>query len=359
MGRARLGKTGYPDPTLRFAWLDLLKVVSAFAVVMTHVASIGWQAMPPTSEGWFVTSVYEIATRFCVPAFFMASGALLLNPRKRVDAGLLWRGRIPRMALLALGTSLAYALLERALGGWQGWRSVVVATLDGPYFIWYLWVLVGLYALTPLLRPVAERARLLAYAVGVLAFFVLGRSTVDAMLPDSWLALWLDNFILFAPGMEGVFYYLLGALLVIWRPSRRVGAAVVVAGACALVLAVALNYASALTVGPDLYYVNRDNLLIAAYSSGVFGLFRWCGPRGQTGLPLRHLTSLGLAVYLAHPFLRLVMERTPAGAPLVHWLLEMPLIAIPVVSVLLWGLSVFISWAVGRALLGAQDAFGT
>lgn len=69
MHDASSGSGVYPEPEERLVWLDLLKVVSAFAVVMTHIASIGWQVIAPSDEGWFVTSVYEIVTRFAVPAF--------------------------------------------------------------------------------------------------------------------------------------------------------------------------------------------------------------------------------------------------------------------------------------------------
>ena len=334
-----LGSGTYPDPSSRLAWLDLLKAVAAFAVVMTHIASIGWQAMSPADEGWLTTSIYEIVTRFAVPIFFMASGAVLLNPRKTLPARRIYAVYIPKTVILAFLVSFLYCTLEKCYGGWQGWRAVIRAAVDGPYFIWYLWVLVGLYVLTPVLRVISECEGSLAYSVVLLAFFVMAKSTAVAMAPDSLLALWFDNFILFSSGMEGVFYYLLGAWLISHEPLRSQALAVVCGGLVALVLAVVLNYASALSVGADLYYVARDNVLIAFFSVGVFEAFR-LGAGWIAGHPaISSLAGLGMGIYLIHPFLRLIMESEAVLSPPVTWLLRCPALAVPCVSLLVWSLS--------------------
>lgn len=335
-----LGPGLYPDPSKRLVWLDVVKTISAFAVVVTHIASIGWQAMAPSDEGWLVTSIYEIATRFAVPVFFMASGALLLNPRRELSTRRILTTYLLKAAVLALVVSFAYCVFERTVYGWQGWKVVIVAALDGPYFIWYLWVLVGLYALTPLLRLVSRNLDSLSYAVALLAFFVIGRSTADAMIPGSLLAVWMDNFILFSSGMEGVFYYLLGAWLIAHPFSRKLALISILLGAISLTLAVAFNYRDALANGPDLYYVARDNLFIAIYAIGAWQLCRLFCTREYEGPLLRCLVRWGMFIYLFHPFLRLMMEGISFFHPLIDWLIEAPLEAIPIVSLLLWVISV-------------------
>lgn len=342
-------------------WLDLLKAVSAFAVVMTHIASIGWQAMEPGAPGWFVTSVYEIVTRFAVPAFFMATGALLLNPRRQLSLRRVLGSYVPRTALIALSVSFLYCTLERLLYGWQGWKAVVRAALDGPYFMWYLWVLVGLYLLVPVLRLIARNAGTLVYTLVILALFVMGKSTAEAMLPQSWLTVWLDNFILFTSGMEGVFYCLLGALLVRLKLTRFQGGALLGAGILALCLAIGLNYRSALLYGADLYYVARDNVLVAIFSIGVFELFHGLDGRLRSGGWIGRIAGWGMTIYLVHPFFRLAMEGVGFFSPAVTWLLDAPAIAIPVVSLAMWLLSAAVGAVIdliaeaARNLLAARE----
>lgn len=101
-------EVGFPCRGERLWYLDVLKTVAAFAMVMTHIASIGWQALPVETPEWLITSIYEIVTRFCVPAFFMCSGALLLNPNKKISSRSLVFKYIGRTAGIALLVSLLY-----------------------------------------------------------------------------------------------------------------------------------------------------------------------------------------------------------------------------------------------------------
>lgn len=335
-----LGSGGFPDPSVRLAWLDALKVVAAFAVITTHIASIGWQAMSPSADGWLATSFYEIATRFAVPAFFMTSGALLLNPRRAVSLHRIIESYVPRTVALALFVSFLYCALERVLNGWMGWRSVLTAAFKGPYFIWYLWVLVALYIVTPLLRLVCERDDALSYALVVLGIFVIAKSTVETMLPGSWIVSWLENFSIFTSGMGSVFYYLLGAWLISHNSSRIFSYSLICAGIVSLAVAVALNYESALSDGANLNYVARNNLLIAIFAVGVFEAFRLAASLLEPcAATFGKLAGLGMGIYLIHPFFRLVMEELSAFSPAIQWLLSSPTISIPAVSAAIWVLS--------------------
>ncbi len=342
----------WPDPSVRLIWLDLIKVISAFAVVMTHIASIGWQVMAPSNQGWLVTSIYEIATRFAVPCFFMASGALMLNPRRSNSQSSYYYRRALRMGMLALFTSFLFCLIQALLQGWQGWRVLLSSTLDGPYFIWYLWVQVGIDLLTPALRLIVEKREILISTLIVLAIFVIGKSTVSAMLSDTLLNVWFDNFILFCSGMEGIFYYLLGAYLVSTKLDLRQQASLAIIGLISLVLAIVLNYRDALMNGADLYYVARDNLLIASFSIGFIAFGQMISKVVRIGKVIKYLSTMGLYIYLIHPFLRLLMEALSLFKPIVQWLIQMPLVAIPVVSAVIWVLSALI----GMVLVGLHTS---
>ena len=340
----------WPDPSVRLIWLDFIKVLSAFAVVMTHIASIGWQAMVPTAQGWFITSVYEIATRFAVPCFFMVSGALMLNPRRCNSNYGSYCRRALHMGLIALTVSFLFFLMQYLLQGWQGWRLILSSTIDGPYFIWYLWVLVGIDLLIPALRAIAEKREALISTLIVLAVFVIGKSTVSAMLPNTLLNIWFDNFILFCSGMEGILYYLLGAFLISSKLDIRQQVHLSIAGLISLVIAIFLNYRSALINGADLYYVARDNLFIAVFSIGFFSFGQLCSRKIQTSRIIKSLSAVGLYIYLIHPFLRLVMEELTIFEPIIQGLLESPLIAVPMVSLIIWALSALIAVPLSKVI---------
>ena len=175
----------------------------------------------------------------------------------------------------------------------------------------------------------------------------MGRSTADAMLPGSPLTVFLDNFILFSSGMEGVFYYLLGAWLISHPIRGGRGWAVVLVGGLSVLLAIFLNYRDALANGQDLYYVARDNALIALFSVGVWEAFYLIFSRVSGCRALDYLVRWGMTIYLSHPFFRLAMEGIAQFRLAVDWLLSAPLVSIPVVSVLIWIMSVCFAGALG------------
>lgn len=322
---------GYPGISNRIAWLDRLKIAAAFAVVMTHIASISWQAVDVMSDSWFVSSVYEIATRFCVPAFFFCTGAVLLNPKKPLPPVKV-RAYALRALLCALCVSSLYVLLEISFDGWFGWKNFALRVIDGPYFIWYLWVLLGLYLLMPVLRLVALNQYVLSYVCLLLFVFVIGKSTVITMLPGSVVDIAYGNFILFNRGEEALFYCLLGAWFVSHRLSKRLENAILAVGAFSLLMSIGLNAISARAIGPDLYYVGRDNALICMFSLSIFvGFSRWGNYRSLSNIE-QVVCNCGLFVYLLHPFFRLIFERVSIFGGLLSSLMNQPLFMIPIVT---------------------------
>ena len=271
----------------------------------------------------------------------MCSGALLLNPHKRIEPRALAVRYAGKTIVIALVVSFLFVLLQCIFSGWLGWRALLRSTLDGPYFIWYLWVLVGLYALTPILKVVAKDGKLLGYSVLVLLFFVMFKSTCNAMIPDSEIAVWLNNFILFSNGAEGVFYYLAGAWLCSHAFSRVASGAMYCVGAVALIAAILLNYRCALEYGWDLYYVNRDNLLIALYSIAVFLFAKNKLGKGHIGGAsfAKRAVSCGLLIYLIHPFFRLIMESCSIFSSAVDFMLAHPCLGITAVTAVVYLLS--------------------
>lgn len=322
----------------RIAWLDRLKVFAAFAVIVTHIASIPWQVLSPSSSAWVVSSVYEVATRFCVPAFFFSTGAILLNPNKRTTSASLRRCAI-RTIILALIVSAFYVLLELMFDGWQGWRYFIFRAVDGPYFVWYLWALVGVYLLMPILRAIAYDRDLLTYACVVAFVFIIGKSSAISMVPGSLVDVVYGNIIIFNRGAEALFYCLLGGWFISHRFSRRAENWIIVVGFSSLGIALLLNWRNAVLLGPDLYYVARDNVFIALFSVAVFVCFsRWGSLRPLSRFEVA-ACRCGMAIYLVHPFFRLAFEKLPLFSGLLQLLMTHPLSMIPLVSLACYGLS--------------------
>ena len=66
----------------RIVWIDLIKVIATFSVIILHSSSgVVNQFLSIDRAIWNIANIYDSMTRMSVPLFFMLSGALLLNQR--------------------------------------------------------------------------------------------------------------------------------------------------------------------------------------------------------------------------------------------------------------------------------------
>jgi surface polysaccharide O-acyltransferase-like enzyme len=135
---------------------DALRVAAILAVVAIHLFDPVVGGGERGSFVWYVAVAADTTTRWCVPFFVMVSGALLLDPRahRRGTAAFL-RRRVVRLGVPLVVWHLVYLLVVRmwlhgedlSVGG------VTVDVLDGRVYtaLYFLWLILGLYAVAPLL----------------------------------------------------------------------------------------------------------------------------------------------------------------------------------------------------------------
>ena len=97
----------------REIWLDVLKVVSAFFVVMIHAVGQGYKDTYGT-ELWTGFLVLNVLPRFAVPVFMMVSGALMLGKEVPIKKAL---KKAEKSVLLLFTWNLFYMILQRMLWG--------------------------------------------------------------------------------------------------------------------------------------------------------------------------------------------------------------------------------------------------
>lgn len=137
----------------RIYYLDSLKVLAIFAVVLLHAASTPLYTMSPDTVVFGYANLLDSFARFCVPVFFMASGAAILS--RDYDTFDFYRKRLYRIipAFAFWGAVyLGYRIF--VLGEDISPLKAVLAVLSGHiyYHLWFLYVIVILYILSPFIR---------------------------------------------------------------------------------------------------------------------------------------------------------------------------------------------------------------
>jgi surface polysaccharide O-acyltransferase-like enzyme len=145
--------------------VDLIRTVAIILVILLH-ASIEPnpnldQMSPLGVQLWWTSNIYDSIARSAVPLFIMLTGALLLQPNK-VDESLrgFFKKRWNRVGIPILfwgAIFFAWDFLVR--GQAPTLLFVLQGILAGPYVhFWYVYVLIGLYLITPLLRIIVAHA---------------------------------------------------------------------------------------------------------------------------------------------------------------------------------------------------------
>lgn len=136
----------------RIVYLDVLRILAAVAVVVIHVSSQNWRNTDINSLEWNVFNIYDSLARWAVLIFTMISGALFLNINQTIYK--IFSKNILRITIAFAFWSWIYAMLIYLPG--DGIKSFIKNFLYGPYHMGYLFIIIGLYMISPCLTKIIE-----------------------------------------------------------------------------------------------------------------------------------------------------------------------------------------------------------
>jgi surface polysaccharide O-acyltransferase-like enzyme len=200
--------------------VDLIRTVAIILVIFVHAAQEPDTSLalmsPQGVQLWWASNVFSSLALTAVPLFVILTGALLLQPSKTNEpVGVFLKKRASRIALPLVFWGIVYfAWRAFVQGEVLTSTSVLRGVLAGPYVqFWYVYVLLGLYLLTPAVRIVVAHAdwRLIRY---LLVVWFVGTAIIPLLglytsLSDQ--ATWFKQSIFIASGLVG--YFLLGAYI--------------------------------------------------------------------------------------------------------------------------------------------------
>lgn len=166
----------------RLLYLDCLRVLSAFAVILLHVASSGWGSFMVNTVPWQLSNLFDGLVRWCVPMFVMISGALFLDPKRSLSIRDVYMKYCVRIVIIiGLWEVAAFGiLLSKNVYRHGKLLDSIVKTLQTieypPGVSWFLFMLLGLYAIAPVLKFIAHDKNTLLYCM----FCSFGLNAVSA-----------------------------------------------------------------------------------------------------------------------------------------------------------------------------------
>ncbi len=216
----------------------------------------------------------------------------------------------------------AWYALTTGRGKW----TMLNQTLRGHYHMWTILTIIGLYAVTPILRPAVADRRIARYilALGIGVTFVCGQAlTVLQSLPLPHADIIASAASLYGQlnpyrALTPVVYFVLGHELSANPPGHRARRLILMCGALGIIATFALTqWHSRITGGTSSAFYETTSVTVLMSAVAAFELFRIAGRRlSAHPAACRVVTRLSVCsfgVYLAHPFLlERLIERFPA-----------------------------------------------
>lgn len=208
-------------------WIEKLRALAAVAVVLIHVVQgtfVNGTEGIPAYRCIFDTSFLMCISAWAVPAFVMITGYLLLNPKKEVPVTKI-KKYIGRILLILATLGFGYCLMEsvwnyRSQGVWAVAKDALVNLISGRSWshMWYLYMLLGLYVLTPVLRGFVKDAseETAKFVMSALFAVTIVVPTVNSVFGSRITNFYLSSF-------PYIFYYLFGYYVTKLRVSVKAG----------------------------------------------------------------------------------------------------------------------------------------
>jgi len=192
--------------------VDLIRTLAIIGVIFLHATNDFSPNRMNQLEvvRWVTVDVYQCIARIGVPLFVMLTGALLLQPSKNESIGVFLKKRWARIGLpLIFWGALYFVWTYFADNKAVTVNTIIQGYLSSPHLqFWYLYMLVGLYLITPFLRILLAHAddKIMKY---FFLLWVLGASINPVI---SFFTIYdLNSSVLLVTGWVG--YYVLGIYL--------------------------------------------------------------------------------------------------------------------------------------------------
>lgn len=194
--------------------INLMRTFAIFMVIVVHVCAAPFKVM---DASWLSINVVDSLARWCVPVFFMLSGALLLG--KNEPLSVFFKKRIIKIILPLVFWSYVYLIFSRYFShldtdhAYPNVSFKIKDVIRGPaYFhLWFIYAIITIYIATPMMRALVQVAskQLVSYC---LICWVIGASILPTLEDTGILK---NNFFYynfdFLPQYLG--YFLLGFFL--------------------------------------------------------------------------------------------------------------------------------------------------
>lgn len=338
----------------RIIYADILRIIATFAVIILHVSASKWYDLPISEYNWQIFNIYDSLVRWAVPIFVMLSGEFFLNPDKEIDSKKLFCKYILRIVIAIIFWGLFYQfseifakfILDHETITIKKFLVAFAKIIFGPpwYHLWYLYMLIGLYLLTPVYRIFTKNATEKQFQYLLILFFSFGLCLpfVKNMLQHFDSTLNINFGISELVNYSG--YFFAGYYFSKYSISRKMKLTIYFFAICSFIFTiVGTSYVSIKNQeANNLLYNNLfPTTMFEAFAIFIFirNSFDKKEISGKAYSFISILSNCTFGIYLIHDFIRTLLLKLGVTADFIN-----PLFAVPLTSILIFCISFLIIW---------------
>lgn len=337
----------------RIFYLDLLRIISTLGIMILHLSSQYWYVVDPLSFEWKIFNVYDSCTRWAVPVFVMISGYLFLNKQSSDSIEKIHKKNVLRIITCFCFWSLLYSVIYFFVMHYDA-ETVMVNFIKGQGFMWFLYMIVGIYLIIPFLRKIIESEKLMKYFL-ILSFifsiFLPQMINIVGLLNTDYQEIFNEIYnkidLKFVCGY--VFYFVLGYFLGIIQISRKKRFAVYILGLFGFIGTVLVSdLLTNITGKANGMFYDNFSFGIMLESISIFVFAKYCFSRFCTNHLMSNtivvLSNVSFGAFLLHI---LVIESLDLLFDL-NVLSFNPIFSIPVFGIIVFIISFSVSYLLSR-----------
>ena len=340
MYRRILGEKGV---TMRYLSAPIIRTIAIISVIAIHATNEA--IMPQMTQldfyRWSIVNVYQAIFRVAgLPLFVMLTGFLLLQPEKYSESlSTFYKKRWNRLAVCVFFFGILYFIWDFTVKNQPFTTNHVIQSLlsVGPYYhFWYLYMIVGLYLLTPILRALMPNLskKLLIYFAAIWFTGI----TLISLVPMFGFTFNTDMF----PLLGFLGYFVIGAFLPKIKVKTRYLLIFIIAGIITISVG---TYYMAWFGNPKLYFFQEylSPFVIVTSMMLFVVLFRTTPGRLEKKIKLSVLVNTisdyTLPIFLLHPIIMEFLQNGYFGFAIngnvINQVIEVPILTFATLAICL------------------------
>ena len=283
---------------------DFIRAFAMIAVILLHSSADFVSNFLPHSTQFTIGNIFNSISRLGVPLFVMLSGIFMLDENRPLPKEKLMH-KILKLTIILLVWSTFYALIYH-------YKKLFHHIFFGYVHLWYLYMTIGLYIITPILRLFVKKINIkyLYYFVILSVIFQFCPKTIDIILGQHLhLYKFMNQFqlnILFGYTT----YYILGWLIANdWEKINKHTKFIYSVGIISLITIFAGSqiYTTELFKAYKIFY-NNLGILNFIYSIAIFIFIKNIIQKFEDKIPkhiknsITTISNLSLGIYLIHMY---------------------------------------------------------